>query len=906
MASLVIVLLISYLIPYATCEPSVSFPINSQLPPVARVDEPFSYQFSPYTFKSDSNLTYSLGEAPSWLAIDGENRRLYGTPKDSDVPSGDVVGQSIEIVANDGSGTASLNATLVVSRNTGPKINVPISEQVGDFGDYSAPSSLLSYPSTEFEYAFESDTFEQDSGSINYYATSDDSSPLPAWMKFDSETLTFQGKTPPFESLIQPPQTFGFKLVASDIVGFSAASVSFSIVVGSHKLTAKNPTLELNATRGKKFSYSGLQNSIKLDSRSPKTGELNISTSDMPDWLSLDSTSWELKGTPGKSDHSTNFTLRLSDEHSDTLNIAATVNVATGLFRSTFDDVTAKAGEEFNLDLQDYFWDPDDIKVAIQASPQQSWLKLNNLSLSGKIPATKKGSFNISVAASSKSSDISETEVLNVKLLAATSIDSATASSTDTFETPSTTSTTPAESSAAADATSNTTSHSLSKTSLILAILMPIMALAVVLLLVACCLIHRRRSRRTYLSKDFRDKISGPVLDSLQVNGSSPTMQKHGASKLDQHMYRPGREGYAEVISQISTPSSPSVDSLVTPALPAGFLAENTGYGSSSFTATEGRQSWVTVDGTATATARRSETSSESHRSDTTFPESTHQLIPPPAFLPESGSNSFRSGLDLAIPSLEDLSSIQSEGAWRRAQLRQTGGSSDFFSTSRASSLVFDSTHQSSPRLDAGPYTNEPSGAVADMQPLERSLTPSVRNEQLADTTVNVVRPSAVRLSSQHSLSRHINQPWTEVSSNGRYSYATDPSFTSEENWRVFSPGNPTKPKMENASYQDLVDEAPYHPSRPGTSGSPDRDGAQPGERNSMELMLPTRLADGQTSARASSTALGHSSSRLSQLSGQILGKAGSKMSQLGRTASTNWRREDSGKASNGSFKAFI
>ncbi|KAJ4307755.1 polarity establishment/cellular polarization [Fusarium piperis] len=404
---------------FTSGQPTVNFPINSQLPPVARVDEPFSYSFSRYTFRSDFNLSYSLGDAPKWLSIDDEGQ-LYGTPTDDTVPEGDVVGQQVEIIADDGAGSASLTATLVVSRSQGPSVKIPLSDQIGGFGDYSAPSSLISYPSTEFSFSFDSDTFNHQPNMINYYATSGNSSPLPAWVRFDAGSLTFSGTTPPFESLVQPPQTFDFDLVASDIVGFSAVSMSFSITVGRHKLSADNPTITLNTTRGKKLRYDGLEGSVRLDNEPVDKSDVEVSVDNMPEWLSLDEETWRIEGTPKEGDHSTNFTINLRDSHQDTLAIDAVVNVATALFRSTFDDIEIRAGKEANIDLKPYFWDPDDVTVEISIRPDIDWLKLEGFNITGKAPRSASRDLKISVTASSKGSDATETETLNVSLLAFT------------------------------------------------------------------------------------------------------------------------------------------------------------------------------------------------------------------------------------------------------------------------------------------------------------------------------------------------------------------------------------------------------------------------------------------------------------------------------------------------------
>lgn len=61
--------------------PTLSFPINSQVPPVARIGEPFSFVFSDTTFTSSNgaSLSYSLTNPPSWLSLDSASRKFSGT-----------------------------------------------------------------------------------------------------------------------------------------------------------------------------------------------------------------------------------------------------------------------------------------------------------------------------------------------------------------------------------------------------------------------------------------------------------------------------------------------------------------------------------------------------------------------------------------------------------------------------------------------------------------------------------------------------------------------------------------------------------------------------------------------------------------------------------------------------------
>lgn len=909
MALFLKLLTIVHLVVVASSEPTISFPFNAQLPPVARIDEPFSYTFSSYTFRSDSSMSYSLGDSPKWLSIDSSDGRLYGTPKDDDVPAGDIVGQFVELIAKDETGQTSLNATLVVSRMKAPSVGIPISEQISNFGDYSTPSSLLSYPSTEFTYTFDPNTFDYQPNMINYYATSADSSPLPAWIKFDGPALTFSGTTPPIESLIQPPQHFGFRLVASDVVGFSAVDIDFSIVVGSHKLSTDQPTVELNATQGKRLSYNGLSDSIKLDNNSITSGDVNVSSEGMPDWLSLDNESWEIKGTPEKGDRSTNFTINFRDIYEDSLTVQFIVNVATGLFRSTLDDISIKAGQNVSIDLQPYFWEPEDTEITLILQPKKDWLELDGFNITGKVPISASGKLNMTIVASSKSSDLKETESLNLDIIATTptSTSSSTsttsrASSSQTATSTKTESSQPSDTSSSADTAVPTTERSgLSTGELLLAIILPILFVAILLMLLICWCIRRRRARRTYLSSNFRDKISGPVLDSLRINGHAPQMQEADSThNLGRSGSRPGMYGHSEFGSQPSTMLSPSYGSLATPEIPSSYLAEDSrgrmAPTMSMPTIEEARQSWITVEDNVGAAGRHSQVSSRSGQSDTTFPESTHQLLPAPGFLSDSGGSSFRNGLELTIPSIDDLPNLQQRNL-NQAQYSQTPGGPGDFSGSINSSLAFPSSHQSSPRLVTGLFGERTVAPGEHNRPVSRANVPLLQSS--SDSIPEMARPSPARLSTQQRHSRPESRAWYDTdSSSGPRSMHTDPSFGPSENWRVIASSHRN---VGSISYHELVDSAPFHPNRPNSVVSNNHQGGLGlggglGDRASSELISPSQWGDSKTSLR------GSFASRRELFSRSVSG-----YSRLNASASGNWRREDSGRRSEGgSIKAFL
>lgn len=517
--------------------PTISFPINSQVPPVARISQPFSYVFPSSTFTSSSGspLSYALKDPPSWLSIDGDSRRLYGTPRDADIAPGSVVGVPITLVASDSTGSTPLSVTLVVSRNPGPAIHVPVSDQIRNFGTYSEPSSILLYPDRNFFFAFAPDTFiDTQAQSLNYYAVTTDNSPLPAWVSFDKGTLAFAGTTPPFASLIEPPQTFSLKLIASDVTGFSAASIAFSIVVGSHALTTSQPRITLNATVGTPVSYTGLIGSVKIDGQPAAISDVPRATAvNLPSWLVFDPISWAIAGTPPDTAQSTSFSVIMEDDFSDRLNITFDVELASrngGFFQGIFPTLSLEPGERLSFDLKPFVFDPSQFEITTDVQPPTPWIEFDasNLLLSGDVPTSAPSSvieivFNVkSENRRLKRDGMIQSQKLTIQILSpsepTTVSQESSTSSTSSAATSSNTSATPGDQSAR-NATTNV---------VLVAILVPvILGLLFAICFCFCC--YRRRQRR----------LSRTPLEGKDSCGPEPTSYIHTqgydpeASRLD-------------------------------------------------------------------------------------------------------------------------------------------------------------------------------------------------------------------------------------------------------------------------------------------------------------------------------------------------------------------------------------
>lgn len=904
MASLWSALIFLKLIQLASSQPEISFPFNAQLPPAARIDKFFSYTFSPYTFKSESEISYSLGRHPQWLSLESNGRRLYGTPQANSVEPGSVVGQVTEIVARDGSGSTTMNATLVVSRNDPPTVRIPLPDQIGKFGNFSAPSAVLMYPSVDFGYSFDPDTFQP--RGLSYYAVSADSSPLPAWIKFDAGSLTFSGKTPPAESLIQPPQTFDFKLVASDIVGFSAASISFSIVVGSRKLTADKPVVVLNATRGSQLTYTGLGDDIRLDGKKLSVDELKATAQGLPGWLSFDAKTGTLSGTPNQGDPSTNFTVGFQGPSSTSVNVLVIVNVATNLFASTLEDVMVRPGDNFQLDLSSHFRDAADVDVRVAVSPEQSWLRVDGLQLSGLVPTSARGSFEVSVEAASKSSDLRESDSFTVAFLAPDGTTSS--ASASLLSSPTSTMVSGAQTSSPVTDLAATPPGRASTKKIVLATILPIVSISF-LVMVLVCVFRRRRATATYISNKYRSGMVGAVASSMHVNESASSSMREvggveGSFVRGNTPFKAAKTAYGDGQSQSSRRRSsetlgrlPTLDLALPQVHLGGYSRTATIRSVGSAGSEDGRRSWFTVEGTTTG-ERSLGSEAASQRSGGTLPETRIQIRP--SFLPNPDLSDFRSDLDMSIAAVEELSSVQPTPVVAYERRQQDGRH-----LSVGHSSVVTSSSAALPTLSEK-QGREEAGEAEDSRPNWERLGDSEAEESVGELPEPGRAPYGRRM---------VTGEWRESeSAKTSKSFVTETSFGSSENWRVI--GKREGQGAASVSYKSLVDEAPFNPAR-GT-GTTREEGRTQDEGGSEVLMSPSQWGNETglammrprrpPSSRASDGPVGSGKGSLGGL-GVVPspgGSRGGEEEEGSARAGAGWGREESEMISEGSFKVFL
>ncbi|EKG21862.1 Dystroglycan-type cadherin-like protein [Macrophomina phaseolina MS6] len=361
--------------------PTLSFPFNSQVPPVARASQPFDFEFSPGTFTPVSgDLEYSLSGSPKWLSLDSPNRRLYGTPTDQDIGAPEFT-----IIAEDATGSTPMQATLIVSAHPAPKLNVDLTNLLSKAGRLSGPSSLSLLPSKQYSIQFPADTFTSTSTAVlTYYATLSDRSPLPSWVSFNADPMVFSGTTS------ASPQTVDLMLIASDVTGFAGAWVIFTLSVSAHQLVFTNVTQNVSISGGSVVSITSLRDQLSFDGKPLAESDFENATANQPDWLSFDSKTLDISGTAPPRVNATTFTVSVADRLGDVANTTVQLVRDIDLLRGEVGSLNAIIGESAKFDFSTVVVKQPGLQVHVDLGTAAQWLHFDESSLTveGEIPAS--------------------------------------------------------------------------------------------------------------------------------------------------------------------------------------------------------------------------------------------------------------------------------------------------------------------------------------------------------------------------------------------------------------------------------------------------------------------------------------------------------------------------------------
>lgn len=252
--------------------PGVSIPLSTQLPLIARVEQPYSWSFCIDTFSINTDtpgpnadtLVLSTLPLPKWLSFDPGTRTFHGTPSAQDEGNPEITVTATN--PSDPSSSVSSVFNLCVTSYPPPILNRSLLDQFADADNPSLSSVFrLSMPSTpatahiatlripskwSFSIGFLSDTFLADN-SLFYDVRRSDGGPIPGWMFFNTKALTVNGVTP------NESTTLALALHASDQQGYTASMEPFNLVISSHDLSSNTLSLPtINVTASASFNIT--------------------------------------------------------------------------------------------------------------------------------------------------------------------------------------------------------------------------------------------------------------------------------------------------------------------------------------------------------------------------------------------------------------------------------------------------------------------------------------------------------------------------------------------------------------------------------------------------------------------------------------------------------------------------
>ena len=384
-------------------------------------EQPFNFSLPPDAFSDPDigdTLSYTAqleggGALPAWLDFDAASQTFTGTPPNGS--SGDI---NVEVIATDGGGLAVSDVfTLTVNEsNAAPILDNPLADSDATEGqalNITVPADAFSDP---------------DSGdTLTYSARLSGGAALPAWLTFDSATLTFAG-TPPNNS----NGSLDVEVVATDGGGLSASDTfTLDIADANFAPTLDNAIADAGATEGQALNLAVPTNTFS----DPDTGDALTYTAqlsgggELPSWLDFDALTQTFTGTPpNNSNGGLDIEVIAIDGGGLSTSDTFTLNIADANFAPNLDnaiaDANATEGQALNVVVPaDTFSDPDAgdaLTYTAQLSgggALPSWLDFDALTqtFSGTPPNNSNGSLDVEVTATDAGGlSVSDTFTLDI------------------------------------------------------------------------------------------------------------------------------------------------------------------------------------------------------------------------------------------------------------------------------------------------------------------------------------------------------------------------------------------------------------------------------------------------------------------------------------------------------------
>lgn len=363
--------------------PTLNFPLQAQLPPVARVNQYFEWSLLSNTFTSDAVVTYAALDMPSWLAFDANTLTFHGLPT-----SGDTGNNFVIVQANATGRAVGIQSGFhcLVVNGRGPQVRAPVQAQLTD-GEavissayVQSDGSIRIPPSWSFSIGFQYYTISDGDSPVYYTAYRAGTTSLPNWLQFDNETVTFGGLAP------ANTNNFDIDLYGSDHYGYGDVKQTFSIVIGQHSFILDSPLPTINVTAKDAVVYTIPTSGLILDGQRIRSANLTSVQASIPSnvsYLSYDSGSRTISGTlPSELPSTDNIYIPVTftDAFNDTILTNVTISITPLLFsQSDLPGVNITGGKYFNAALDTFLISNEtSYSAAFDPPTSSSWLTFHN------------------------------------------------------------------------------------------------------------------------------------------------------------------------------------------------------------------------------------------------------------------------------------------------------------------------------------------------------------------------------------------------------------------------------------------------------------------------------------------------------------------------------------------------
>lgn len=348
-----------------------------------------SYAFTPTASDADGDaLTFSIANMPAWAIFDPTTGKLSGTPP----PASIGTYANIAISVSDGQASTSL---------------APFSIEV------VAPLTISGTPQTTVAVGSSYDfrpTTNAGSGTALTFSIANQ----PSWASFNAGTGELSGT---------PSQAGTFPgIVISVTDGVQASALdAFSITVAVPNPTNQPPTISGQPSTSVR---SGSAYSFTPTASDPDGDNLTFSIANRPGWLSFNSATGSINGTPSASNVGTysGIVISVSDGTVSAALPAFSIQVTAALTISGSPPTTVAAGSGYSFQPKTNAASGTKLTFSIQNAPAWASFSTSSGTLSGSPTSSQVGTYSNIIIAVSDGTQTSSLPAFSIKVTAALTI----------------------------------------------------------------------------------------------------------------------------------------------------------------------------------------------------------------------------------------------------------------------------------------------------------------------------------------------------------------------------------------------------------------------------------------------------------------------------------------------------